>query len=108
MEKTVPCYKVDSLVALMLSFRSVQSSLAICEFRAAGEERCERGQGQVCVNLGCRVAQSASEQSQLCELSGPTFGFTTREFSMVGGYMKNPENNKTVQLGGGCLLWTLL
>ena len=44
----------------------------------------------------CRVAQSASEQLQLCELSGPTFGFTTREFSMVCGYTENPENHKTV------------
>ena len=40
----------------------------------------------------CRVVQNASEQLQLCELSvPPTFGFTTWEFSMVGGYTENPE-----------------
>ena len=37
--------------ASLLSFRSVQSSPAICKFRAAGEEHCKRGHGQVCANL---------------------------------------------------------
>ena len=44
-EKTVSCYKVDRLVASLLRFRSVQSSPAVREFRAA--EQCERGHGQV-------------------------------------------------------------
>ena len=44
-EKAVLCYKVDRLVALLLSFRSVPSSLAVREFCAAGEERCKRGHG---------------------------------------------------------------
>jgi len=51
----------------------------------------------------CRGIQSASEQSQLCELSGPTFGFTTQEFSMVGSYTENLENHKTVKIGGWAL-----
>ena len=51
----------------------------------------------------CHGAQSASEQSQLCELSWPTFGFTMQEFSMEGGYMKNPKKNKTVKIG----VWAL-
>ena len=50
-EKAVSCYKTDRLVASLLSFRSVQSSLAVCEFRAAGEERCEWGYGWVCAKL---------------------------------------------------------
>ena len=53
---------------------------------------------------GCRVAQSASEQLQLCELSRLTFGFTTREFSMVGGYMENPAKlQNCVKIGGWAL-----
>ena len=48
----------------------------------------------------CRVVQNASEQSQLCELSGPTFGFTTQEFSMVGGYIENPEKPQNSQNWG--------
>ena len=32
-EKAVSCYKADRLVASLLSFRSVQSSLAVCEFQ---------------------------------------------------------------------------
>ena len=31
------------------------------------------------------------QRSQVCELSGPTFGFTMWEFSMVDGYTENPE-----------------
>ena len=36
---------------IVLSFHSVQSSLAVHEFDAAGEERCKRGHGWVCANL---------------------------------------------------------
>ena len=50
-EKAASCYKADRLVALLLSFRSVQLSLAVREFRAAGEECCKRGHGRVCANL---------------------------------------------------------
>ena len=55
-EKAVSCYKVDKLVASLLSFRSVQSSLAVCEFRAAGEECCKRGHRRVCANLWCLMS----------------------------------------------------
>ena len=48
----------------------------------------------------CRGAQSASEQSQLCELSRPIFGFTMREFSRVGGYTENPEKPQNCQTWG--------
>ena len=50
-EKAISCYKADQLVASLLSFCSVQSSLAVCKFRAAREERCEPGHGKVCANL---------------------------------------------------------
>ena len=49
--KAASCYKADWLVASLLCFRSIQSSLAVREFRAAGEEHCEPGHGQVYVNL---------------------------------------------------------
>ena len=39
----------------------------------------------VCEPLMPDVVASKA-QSQLCELSGSTFGFNTQEFSMVGGY----------------------
>ena len=105
-EKAVSCYKADWLVASMLSFHSIQSSLTVRESCVAGEEHCKRGYKLVCANFWCHGTQSASEQSQLCELSGPTFGFTTQEFSMVGGCTENPEKkkHKTFKLGGGGLL----
>ena len=49
----------------------------------------------------CRVAQSTSEQSQLCELSGPTFDSLCE---LVGGYTENPEKPQNCQNWGvdGC------
>ena len=60
-EKTVSCYKADRLVASLLSFRSVQSSPTVREFRAARAERCEPGHGQVCANLMSYVAPKAHQ-----------------------------------------------
>ena len=40
-EKAVLCYKADRLVASLPSFCSIQLSLVVHEFHAAGEERCE-------------------------------------------------------------------
>ena len=56
-------------------------------------------------DVRCRVAQSASEQLQLCELSRPTLGFTMRGFSMVGGYTRteNPESQNCHNWGGRLL-----
>ena len=50
-EKAASCYKVDGLVASLLSFHSVQSLLAVHKFHAAGEECCKRGHRRVYVNL---------------------------------------------------------
>ena len=79
------------------SFHTVQSSPAVHEFCAAGEECCKRGDGRVCAPLWCLMSwhrsQSGSEQSQLC-------GFTTQEFSMVGGYTENPEKPQNCQNWG--------
>ena len=41
--------------------------------------------------------------SYVCELSGPTFGFTMQEFSMVGGYTENPEEPQNCQNWGVAL-----
>ena len=50
-EKAVSCYSGDRLIASLLSFCSAQLSPAVHKFRAAREEHCEPGHGQVCVNL---------------------------------------------------------
>ena len=50
-EKAVTCCKADQLVASLPSFYSIQSLLAVRKFLAAGEECCEQGHRQVCVNL---------------------------------------------------------
>ena len=43
---------------------------------------------------------ASKAQSLLCELSGSTFGFSTQEFSMVGGYTETSKKHKTVKIGG--------
>jgi len=62
-------------------------------------------------------ATHSASQLQVCELSGPTFRFTTQEFSMVGGYMENlekPQNCQNLGVGaclgqyGKCMISSLL
>ena len=48
----------------------------------------------------CRDTQRASDQLQLCELSGPTSRFTMQEFSMVGDYIEDLEKPQNCQNGG--------
>ena len=97
MEKAVSCYKADQPVASTLSFHSIQSSLAVHEFILQGKNAANEAMDGY-VRTFDVVAPKV--QSQLCELSGPTFGFTMREFSMVGGYMENPEKPQNCQNWG--------
>ena len=100
-EKAVLCYKAYRLVVSLPSFCSVQSLLAVREFRAAEEEHCEQGHNK-CVRTfdGCCGAQSASDQSQVCELNEPTFWFTMQEFSMVGSYTEDLKKSQNCQNWG--------
>ena len=93
--------KADQLVALLPSFRSIQSSLSVCKFPAACRERTLRTRPWtgVCEPLMPDVVVSKA-QSQLCELSGSTYGFNTQEFSMVGGYMENLKKPQNCQNWG--------
>ena len=89
-EKVVSCYR---LLASLLSFRSVHSSPAVREFRAAREERCEPGYGQVCANL---MSWPKTHQSyvSLADL------LYYASISMVSGYMENPETPQYRQKWG--------
>ena len=76
-------------MASLPSFRSIQLLLAVPNFmlqmkNAANDtnDKCVRT-----FDARCRDTQSASDQLQLCELSGPTSRFTMQEFSMVGDYI---------------------
>ena len=91
-EKAASCYKADRLVTPLLSFRSIQSSLAVHEFHAAGEEPAnEATDGCVCEPL----------MPDVVSLSGPTYlWITTREFSMVGGYTESLEKPQNCQNRG--------
>jgi len=53
----------------------------------------------VCKPLMPDVVASKA-QSQLCKLSGSTYGFNTQEFSMVGGYTENLEKPQNCQNSG--------
>ena len=76
----------------MLSFRSVQYTNFALQGKNAANEATDG-----CVRTFNIVAPKV--QSQLCELSRLTFGFTMQEFSMLGGYTENPENHKSVKIG---------
>ena len=52
-KKAISCYNADRLVASLPGFCSIQSSLAVHEFHAAGKECCEQGHRRVCANLWC-------------------------------------------------------
>ena len=96
-------YKVDLLVASLLSFRSVQSSLAVREFRAAGEECCKRGHGLVCANLWCQmswhpkcirtIAAMCAQQTYLRIHYG-------RILAWWAVTRRTLKNNKTVKIAG--------
>ena len=56
MEKAISCYKADGLIASLPSFHSVQLSLAVRKFRAAGKECCKRGHKRMCASLWCLIS----------------------------------------------------
>ena len=99
--KAALCYTADNLVALLPSCRSVQSSLAVREFMLQGKNAANKATDR-CVQIWCCGAQSASEQSQLCELSGPTFKFTMQLFSMEGSCTEDLQKPQDCQNWGVC------
>ena len=101
MEKAVSCYKADRLVASTAFIRRLQYASFVLQGKNAANEAMDSVRT---FDAWCCGVLSAPEQSQLCEFSGPTFGFITQKFSMVGGYTENLEkNNKTVKIGGWAL-----
>ena len=64
-EKAVSCYIADRLVASLPSFRSIQSSLAVCKFGAAGKELTLRTRPRVgvCEPLMPDVVASKAHQN---------------------------------------------
>ena len=93
-EKAVTCYEVNRLVASL-----PQHSVVICSTQSL----CCRGST---LRMRPQTGVCEPEQSQQCELSGPTFRFTMQGFSMVGGYLKDFEKTtKLSKLRGGALAW---
>ena len=72
-EKAVSCYNADRLVASLPSFHSVQSSLAVRKFHAAGKECCERSHERVCENIWCLMSwQPKRNHSYVSSVDLPT------------------------------------
>ena len=53
----------------------------------------------------CHGVKSASEQLQLCELSGPTFRFTKQNLAWWAVTRWTSKNHKTVKIWGWVLVW---
>ena len=87
-EKAVTCYEVNRLVASL-----PQHSVVICSTQSL----CCRGST---LRMRPQTGVCEPEQSQQCELSGPTFRFTMQGFSMVGGYLKDFEKPQNCQNWG--------
>ena len=90
--------------SLLAKFPHIQSSLAVCEFCASVDERCERGHGWVYTHLWCLMSWRPKRIKTItatCMLAQrtSTFGFTMQEFSMVSGYTKNPEKPQNWEVG---------
>ena len=104
-EMVVSCYKADWLIASLLSFHTIQLSLAVHEFRAAGEERCEQGNRWLCVNLWCPVLWRPKHIRTIASMwvSGPTFRFITQTWWAVT--QRTLKKHKTVKIGGWALAW---
>ena len=87
-EKAELCYKADWLVASFPQHSVITCSMWILCCR----RRTLRMRPQKCVwtfDAWCPGIHSTSEQSQLDELSGSTFGFTLQEFHMVASYTED-------------------
>ena len=82
---------------------SQHSSLAVCEFRTASEERCRQGYDR-CV-LQDVVATETDRSYNLRELKIVYFRVITQEFCMVGGYTENftLKQQNCQNWGGGAL-----
>ena len=97
------CIVLQRLVASLLSFCTFSHCLQYANIVLQGKNEAK----DRCVwtfDVWCHGTQSASEQLQLCELSGPTFRFTTREF--MGGCTKNHEKLQNCQ-NWGLSVWVL-
>jgi len=114
-EKAVSCYRADRLLASLLSFCSIQSSLSVCEFRVTGKERCEQGHKRACVwtfDAWCCGAKSASEQlvncSYVSSVDLPSDSLR-KNLAWWAVTQRTLKNHKTVKIGGWALVrvWAL-
>ena len=91
--------KADGLVASLPNSTAFSRCLQYTNFCCRERTLRTRPWMGVCEPLMPDVVASKA-QLQLCKLSGPTFGFTTQEFSMVGGYTENLEKPQNCQNWG--------
>ena len=95
--EAVTCYEVDWLVTLLPSFRCVQSSLSVCEFCAAEEERCDRSHGQVCANLMSRHPKRVRTIAAMW--STCSFESLRKDLAWWAVTQKTLKNHKAVKIG---------
>ena len=105
MEKAVLCYKADRLVASLLGFRSIQSSLAVRKFRAAGEERCERGHGRVHANLWCLMLWHPKCNCSYVTSADLPSDSLCKNLAWWVVTWRTLKKHKTVKIGGWALAW---
>ena len=70
------------------------SLLAVSKFHIASKEHCEPDNAQVCAEFCCRMSWCLKHIRMITAMyvSSVYFRFTTQEFSMIGGYIKDLRN----------------
>ena len=105
LEKAVSCYKADRLGDSLPSFRSVWSSLAVCKFCAAGEERSERGHRRVCEPLMPDFMVPNAHHNNCNHVSsvGLLSNSLCKNLAWWAVTRRTSKNHKAVKIGGWVL-----
>ena len=101
MENAASCYKVERLVALLPGFCSVQSSLAVRKFRAAGKELTGRTRIRtgVCEPLMPDVMASKAYQNYVSSADLPLDSLR-KNLAWWAVTRRTSKNHKTAKIGG--------
>jgi len=89
----------------LYSFHSVQSSLAVRKFRAAGKEHCERGHGWVCANLCYLMSWHPKRICSYVSSADLSLGSKCKNLAWWAVTRRTSKNHNTVEIGGWVLAW---
>ena len=93
--------------SLVAKFHSVQSSLAVRKFRAAGKEHCKQGHGQVCAKVWCLMSWHPKRNRSYVSSADLPSDSIRKNLAWWAVTWRATTNHKTVKIGGWWLLGTI-